>query len=317
MTTDVSSNNSLSVVRKLSELYSDKKKEYGSEYSSHWKERVADIEIANLNGAISISGRGFGEFTGIEKARSLYYRLKSIPTKLFILRMLRNCDSNHIKKSKEIISQMGKAYTYDDARMVLTINTVSKFIDNFDGATVAIIGDGYGGLGCLLKSIFPHVRIIQINLGEVLTFDAHYTGKVYPEFEHKLITKDSLELCKDFNYLEASKIRELDIQADVFFNIVSMGEMTLDTVENYFKILRQQRSNVYFYCCNRLSKRHPDGYVINFADYGWLKSDHVLLDELCPWHQRAPRNRPPFYYRFDGPIQHKLISIDTTIDKTE
>ena len=111
MTSDVSYVNSLSVVRKLSELYNDKNKEYGSEYSSHWKERIADIEIANSTGDISISGRGFGEFTGIEKARSLYFRLKSGPTKFFIWRMLQGCNSNHIKKSKEIISQMGKAYT--------------------------------------------------------------------------------------------------------------------------------------------------------------------------------------------------------------
>ena len=313
MSNSLSGNNSSTVVQELYRLYLEEKKSPGGEYSSHWKERIADVDIEYSSNGIVMNGRGFGEFNGIHKERSLYYRLKNIPNKLFIRRMLKKSNPDHIAKSKKIISSMEKVYTYDDARMVLTVGVLSQFIEELNSATVVIIGDGYGELGCLLKAIFPRVRIIQINLGEVLIFDAHYTGKAYPDYEHKLVNKNSPELCKDFNYVEAGNAADLNIQADVFINTVSMAEMTLNTVHDYFKIFRSQKSDSYFYCCNRLSKQHPDGYVCNFADYGWLESDHVLLDELCPWHQKAPRNRPPFYYRFDGPIQHKLILIEPSI----
>jgi len=51
--------------------------------------------------------------------------------------------------------------------------------------TIAIIGDGYGVLGTILKGLFPLVRIIFINLGRTLVFDVYYTQK-YFEHIHKL-----------------------------------------------------------------------------------------------------------------------------------
>lgn len=114
----------------------------------------------------------------------------------------------------------------------------------------------------------------------------------------------------DFRYVEAETIDFQIINASIFVNIASMQEMNRKVISKYFQIIRDQKQPTYFYCCNRRSKELPDGTIINFDDYGWLNSDEILVDELCPWHQRFPTTRPPFIKRFDGPIQHRLIRIN-------
>ena len=98
--------------------------------------------------------------------------------------------------------------------------------------------------------IFPRVRKIQTNLGEVLIFYAYYTSKTYPDCEHKLVNKKSPESCKDFNDVEVGNAADLDIQADVLVDTNSMGEMILYTVNDYLEIISSKRSDTYFYYCN-------------------------------------------------------------------
>jgi hypothetical protein len=89
-----------------------------------------------------------------------------------------------------------------------------------------------------------------------------------------------------------------------------MQEMNYEAITSYFNVIRNQNTTTWFYCCNRVSKTLPDGSVINFSEYGWNTSDQVIVDELCPWHQRFPINRPPFSSKFDGPIKHRLIKLN-------
>ena len=74
-------------------------------------------------------------------------------------------------------------------------------------------------------------------------------------------------------------------------------------------MIRKQNKETFFYCCNRISKKLPDGSIINFKDYNWSKKDLILFNELCPWHQKFPISRPPFVSKFDGPIKHRLINV--------
>ena len=87
-----------------------------------------------------------------------------------------------------------------------------------------------------------------------------------------------------------------------------MQEMNLKIVNDYLLSIRQsKKSSLFFYCCNRVKKTLPDGEVVNFSEYGWLEKDEVLFDELCPWHKKYYKARPPFYFSYDGPIKHKLV----------
>ena len=197
-------------------------------------------------------------------------------------------------------------FGYDVTRMALTIEFLEKNIGNLDSKSFCLIGDGYGRFGSILKSIFPNCKVIYINLGRTLLFDYHYTSKVFPRSNHLVIRTQS-ELSDDFSYIEAERYREIKIEAEIFINIASMQEMNMKTINDYFSLIKSQPHPGYFYCANRISKKLPDGSVINFNGYPW-NSMKVLVDELCPWHQKFPSIKPPFVRKFDGPLQHRLVS---------
>ena len=197
-------------------------------------------------------------------------------------------------------------FGYDVTRMSLTIEFLERNIGNLDSKSFCLIGDGYGRFGSILKSIFPNCKVIYINLGRTLLFDYFYTSKVFPKSNHLVIRTQS-ELSDDFSYIEAERYREIKFEAEIFINIASMQEMNMKTINEYFSLIKSQSHPIYFYCANRISKKLPDGSVINFNEYPW-NSMRVLVDELCPWHQKFPSIKPPFVRKFDGPVQHRLVS---------
>ncbi len=278
---------------------------YSSVTSSHWQVMGEFQKVEKIKDGYKLAGDGFGEF----RNTNLFSIVTGLPTKIYLLKMLHGCDQKILQAAKKIAKATNRDFSYDLARMLLTVDLLKKHTDGFDGKRIVIIGDGYGSLGCLLKACYPQARITFINLGRTLTFDAYYSDRAFPNLNHKLISSASDILCDDFNYIEAERSNEFEIEGDLFVNIASMQEMNLDVIGAYFKILRGQIKDTLFYCCNRLEKSLPDGTIVKFFEYPWSKTDEIVVDELCPWHQRAPKLRPPFVYRFDGPIQHRLVKI--------
>lgn len=289
----------------LYQTYYKNQKGFSHQTSQHWK-AFGEHQQAKKNGDdFDLQGLGFGDFIPNTKIRSLL----SIPTQIYVTKMLKQCDQDIINQLKWVAKHQERAVSYDLSRMALTINLLRKHITDLEKKTFCIIGDGYGSLGTLLKKVFPESKIIFVNLGRTLLFDAYYTRKCFPTIEHVLIRDKQQNFCNDFNYIEAEHFKDIELIADVFINIVSMQEMNYDAITSYFKAMRNQPNQPWFYCCNRISKTLPDDSVINLADYGWSSNDKVIFDELCPWQQKFPVNRPPFLIAFDGPIQHKLALI--------
>jgi putative sugar O-methyltransferase len=294
------------IVEYLYKKYYQENSIYSTATSSHWRKQGQFQSIEKTNNLFKLSGEGFGEF----RKRKFLSIIATLPTKLFLMKMLSGCDNKILKAAKKISKLTNRTLSYDVARMAKTIEFINKNIkDKYE--KIIIIGDGYGTLGSLFKEIYPQKTIIYINLGRTLAFDAYYSQCSFPNLEHKLISLKSDVLSSDFNYIEAENINELRIEADLFINIASMQEMNYDAINDYFKILYEQNKDILFYCCNRIEKTLPDGTVTKFFEYGWKKSDEIIVDELCPWHQKAPQIRPPFFYKFDGGTQHRLIKIKT------
>lgn len=278
---------------------------FSSETSSYWQKYGKFQRVDKVDGEFKLSGVAFGDY----KKKSLFKVLLGLPTRLFINRMLEGCDKAILAEAHRLAEATSRVFSYDVARMALTADLLKRKTSGFAGKRIVIIGDGYGTLGCLLKAYYPTAKITFINLGRTLAFDAYYSGWAYPLAKHTLVETPATAFDGDFNYVEAEKVSQLAIEGDLFVNIASMQEMNPTVIANYFKLIRSQPQDTLFYCCNRLEKTLPDGTVIRFSDYGWRDDDEILVDELCPWHQTAPKDRPPFVYRFDGPIQHRLVKM--------
>lgn len=280
---------------------------YSEETSSHWRKYGEFQKVVKLDGVWLMSGVGFGDYAPTTLARKIFY----LPTNIYLYFMLRLADRGIVRLARSLATRVGRMFSYDIARNILASELLKRYSGGFEGKTIAIIGDGYGALGSLLKAMFPTARVIYINLGRTLLFDVFYTALAFPSLDHKLISDTDMPLSNDFSYVEAEGVRKVMVEADLFINIASMQEMNPDAISEYFSIMRSQRGGTLFYCCNRIKKELPDGAISKFVDYGWRDSDEVLLDELCPWHQHAPKNRPPFVYWFDGPIQHRLVRMES------
>lgn len=278
--------------------------EYSTETSSHWK-KFGDLQrLEKVGGQYQLSGGGFGAFV----PTSIVSRIRNIPTAIYLRKMLSDCNPEHTKIAKNIAKRTGRIFSYDMARMLKTVGLLFAHIGDLNEKTIAIIGDGYGSLGTLIKSIFPRSQIIYINLGRTLAFDVFYSDLALPNKTHSLLRGENLTAYKsDFTYIEAEKVFNISISADIFVNIASMQEMDPQVILKYFEMIRNQGLGTWFYCCNRVEKTLPDGTITRYFEYGWKPQDVFLVDELCPWHQEAPMNHPPFKYRFDGPSHHRLI----------
>lgn len=301
--------------------YFTKNNTFSEETSSHWRKYGEKQSVKLVYGnksqkwsfkkerggksltELEIKGEGFGDF----KKLNLINLICSISIFTYCAtRLWPKLKGNTLLKTLIYTLKSKQIFGYDVTRMALTIDFLGRNISNLESKRFCLIGDGYGRFGSILKSIYPNCSVIYINLGRILVFDYYYTSKVFPSSKHQLnITQDKLS--DDFTYIEAERYREFKLEAEIFVNIASMQEMDLKTINEYFSLIESQSQSVYFYCANRISKKLPDGSIINLNEYPW-SGTKVLIDELCPWHQKFPTIKPPFVRNFDGPTQHRLVS---------
>lgn len=223
--------------------------------------------------------------------------------------------------AKEIAEKQNRALDLDILRQALTVAVCKEKIAAFPNYKIAVvIGDGYGVLSSLLL-LNTGSKVVSVNLREVLLVDYIYTRGLIADNSTVLVqTEADLEkaLCEEsvrLIYIQADQhvlLRSLAI--DMVFNIVSMQEMAPFIINEYFDDIRNCKSkSLYFYCCNRIEKVLPDGTITRFFDYPWQTRDEIIIDELCPWHQYYYTSRPPFYRRFLGPVQHRLVRINNVL----
>ena len=300
--------------------YFTKNNTFSEETSSHWKKygEKQSIKLVYANQSqkwrfkkeggvnslteLEIKGEGFGDF----KKLNLINLICSISIFIYCAtRLWPKLKSNTLLKTLIYTFKSKQIFGYDVTRMALTIDFLERNISNLESKRFCLIGDGYGRFGSILKSIYPNCSVIYINLGRTLVFDYYYTSKVFPNSNHQL-NRTQDKFSDDFTYIEAERYREFKLEAEIFINIASMQEMDMKTINEYFSLIKSQPQSVYFYCANRISKKLPDGSIINFNEYPW-SGMKVLIDELCPWHQKFPSIKPPFVRKFDGPVQHRLV----------
>jgi hypothetical protein len=253
---------------------------------------------------IKLSGEGFGDF----KKNSIVNLIASFTIFLYCgLKLWPQVGMKNFLLTFKYSFKTGQVFGYDLTRVILTINFLFENLGNLNGKRIVIIGDGYGRLGSLLRCIYPNCRIVYINLGRTLLFDYFYSKKAHPKAEHTLIL-NSNDFLSDFSYIEAEVYQDIKIIGDIFVNIASMQEMNMKQIDEYFDLILSQKAGVHFYCCNRVSKELPDGSIINYFQYKWSTLE-ILVDDICPWHQKFPTIKPPFIKKFDGLTRHRLVRV--------
>lgn len=279
--------------------------------SSHWKKYGGEtfISFDKEFTRVDLRAEGFDDFQKINTLNIL----KNIPINFYLKNKLYPLLSKRLIDAVEnLVRVQGRVMSYNCVKQALCLNAVEKYGLDFYGKRVAIIGDGNGYLGMLLKTLYPNVKISQINLAKVLMFDLIFTSQLSNLDEVSVVlNSEDYRQTADFNFIPAEEVSAIHLSdVDFFFNIASMQEMDIRVINSYFELIRSQNlKKTYFYCCNRVSKKLPDGTVVSFDDYPWLETDKVVFDEVCDWYSEFPISRPPFVKEFDGKHKHRLIEI--------
>lgn len=280
------------------------------ETSSHWRKFGAMTSVKSIGQEYyDLSGIGFGDYT----SRSITNYLKNIPSNIYIRSLTKLLPLKLKEDLYESCKKSKRLVTFDCVKHALAVNKLILNNIDLNNKKICIIGDGYGFLGIFLKQCFPSSKIISVNLGKVLFFDAACTLLAHPKSEIVINASEEMktDTSNDFNFIPAEilKFSEID-DVEIFFNIASMQEMNLSTIKKYMGwIGMQNKKSVLFYCCNRENKYLPDGSLIQFNDYGWNTKDSIIFDEQCNWYDKYPINTPPFIKKFDGVIRHRLVRI--------
>lgn len=269
--------------------------------SSHWKPHCdafsVDIERMRVRG----DGFGLPEQTRwprvvLEWVCVLSY-LTWLPRRRHLLKLM--------ARGLGVTRRMGLPFVWGAFRQLCALDVIGRHVKG-PAPTFLVIGDGYGFLSAMLKSLYPDSRIVLVDLGKTLLFQAVYLQKAHPAARHVLAGDGD----GDFVYCPADQIERLDFNYDVAINTHSMQEMTMSTIGRYFDFLRTHcREDNLFYCCNRESKTLPDGEIIEFAKYPWSNEDRHLIDELPIFYEYFVTSRFPYFTSFEGKPRHRLTRL--------
>ena len=313
---------SAGLIQRLFEEYYVEKSNYEEQkVSSHWQYYSGqfDVEIGDNAEIIALSGLGFGSM--MEKSR-MNRVLAWIGHVLYLVRLDKRFRILGLfPKALRVCRKMGASFSFDVFKQICSLELILRHLKDrqFSSALkIMIIGDGYGFLSSLVKALIPSAKIVLVDIGKTLLFQAIYCQRVNHEATHIHIDDMDSNGEADFIYCPAEKVNLYTDSLDLAINIASMQEMTMKIVEEYFSFLRCHMTGGLFYCCNRESKQLPDGEIVEFYKYPWKPDDVHLVDETCPWYRwylsLAPSKKGPTLFGvriplinyFDGPIFHRL-----------
>lgn len=285
------------------------------EKSSHWITYTKDFKFDN--GLIS----GLSGFSNTTVKLPLLDYYHKILQKLNFDNIEFSFDNFWYKNAYSAMSKQSRVVDSCVLRQVLTLQLLEEKINFKNINNICVIGDGQSNFVAVALESKKFKKVLSINLPEILLNDFNLIKKMgFPLKKISLLeTKSEVQnfFLNDniaFGIIEA---RNSDIltkqQIDLFINIASFGEMNLDIVSNYFKIIKSSIKGTFLYSCNREEKKLPDGTINREKDYPWEGFTQKILDEIAPWHltyytlRRGLLPIPKLKIPFDGPLIHKLL----------
>jgi len=305
------------IIQKLQTSYSEDLLP-AADTSSHWQQYGNLTKASISEDGPELEGVGFGDFkrTRFEWLRSLIGRwyFRSVTSKI-------DSYSTVQAEARELASDLGIGFTYEAWRQAVSVAVLKDHWEerNLEPKTFALIGDGYGFCGALIRRIIPNTKLLQVDLPKILIFQVDTISRADPDAKLALLAESQ---DADVVFACPSAIESYSSGIDCAINMASMGEMTHRSILQYFDFLRKRsRDGSHFYCVNRDSKTHPDGTVIRFDDYPWKETDETFLDGVCPyythyWSSRGSSTGPriaglriPYLVEFEGPLRHRLVRL--------
>ena len=303
------------LIRKLYQKYYIQEFTSTSLMSSHWQEFTKYIKVDfDMESGILNEFKGYG-FGDLQHTRLIDKILNYFCNLSYFIRLPYKRDIKFlVKKAIPLLQKIDSYLSYDCFRQICSLVVIRKYFDlrEKDYFNILVIGDGYGFLSALLKSLYINATITLVDIGKVLLFQAVNLQRIYPDFSHFLFDDQKTHSNNfDFLYIPAECMpKMMNIKYKLIINISSMQEMNYETINDYFTFLRSNstKDNL-FYCCNRRLKILPRGEVIEFFKYPWHSKDKHIVDEEPLFYRYFLSPRFPFIHYFEGCMHHRLTNL--------
>lgn len=303
------------IISELYKRYYVDGKKAGRHVSSFWEESSARIKVA-----IGDDGN-FKEFLGygfglVHKTHFINRMIHCGCNISYLLRLERKKEILDLwRKSGRVLRPIDSYLSSECFRQLYSLDAIMRHLSvgRDEDFIVLMIGDGYGFLSAMIKSIYPRCSIILVDIGKVLFFQSVNLQRIFPEASHALVSGNGGYPGNDFVYCPAEDLEIMeDARIKLIVNVASMQEMNNDTIQRYFEYIRRHAvPDNLFYCCNRKFKKLPDGEITEIYKYPWDVSDRHLIDGHCDFFRYYWSWRPPFVVYFDGPVFHRLTNMRT------
>ena len=257
--------------------------------SSHWRfySQEAQVEIDGEGRLLNLRGEGFGSYQDKRMLKRLADYL------CCAIHFLRAEEKQEIVRLTKIALALIKRipfgyhyFSYDLFRQVVALATINLHFRSRDDEkfNILVIGDGFGFLAALIKSVYPAASVLLADIGRTLFFQCLYLQVLYPKCSHVVAGCDegnrpSIQRA-DFLYCPTEHLEAVeDCRFQLVINVCSMQEMTRTEITRHFRYIRKHAgAGAMFYCCNRESKVLPGGEKVEFEAYPWLPTERHLID---------------------------------------
>jgi len=245
--------------------------------SSHWEILGNETTVGRSGDDLVLSGSGFGAMKVGGRLGSAARLLERLTYSLVTMR-LKNYKSS-FKTTKRLASDLTADLTYDIWRQSVALSVLRDHWGNHNLSpkTFAVIGDGHGFLGALIRRQFPESRVYLIDLPKMLVFQAHTQEQA--GFGGSMSVMSPGSTPTETTFVLPENIDLISDRIDCAINIASMQEMTNRSISQYFEFLRSRTSpNSRFYCVNRLHKELPGERSLgSWIIHGWTTMKCSLM----------------------------------------
>lgn len=290
--------------------------------SSYWKDFGAKNIVCRRNGEVVLESYGIGSMRSRWLASHTLFGLerssyRHVTAGLAAYRRIWSA-------AKALARDLGFSFTFDVWKNAVILALLEDHwrTHNLSPATFAIIGDGYGFLGALIRRCRPVRRMYCVDLPKTLAFQIRTHELSDAQARMHVLGRDNSDSTADISFVLPQDVDRVEDTLDFAANIASMEEMNEFTIKHYFSFLRRRSGkNSRFYCVNRVHKQLPGGEISRFMDYPWSREDEIFLDGPCPFYTHflarytlpnGPRVlgvRVPCINYFDGQHLQRLVRL--------
>ncbi|HBH97588.1 MAG TPA: hypothetical protein DDX89_07380 [Candidatus Omnitrophica bacterium] len=293
--------------------------------SSHWQDHGRRTIVERRRGELVLQASGFDTLAHPGLGGRLLHRVERWSYRKTLKRFASFAAVWRLME--RLVHDLGGGADFYALKTACVLATLADHWanDRLSPQVFALIGDGSGLLGALIRRFAPSSRVYSIDLPKALVFQATTHRTADPAGQMGVLTGRDQEMpsaSAQVLFVLPQALEQIPGPIDCAVSVASLQEMTADSIAGYFAFLRRRTGPASrFYCVNRLSKPMPGGEVATFSEYPWQAEDEVFLDGPCPYYaycfspQTLPNGprvlgmRVPCVNYFDGVHVHRLVRL--------